>query len=162
MWKSSFRQSPTVVDRVPGGLNELESLLDAWLPRVTSLGRNSRLEAESHNAKENGLEDVSILCVKRTIYEYISIKVRVNQLSLPFGRIGVFPIGVSFPNSTILTVNVQFCSLIPGDFPCGLNSFTLRVKSPRYAVGTSFAYSPFSVSGNDMLTFSGHLVFSSQ
>ena len=58
-------------------------------------------------------------------------------------------------------MNVQFCSLFPGDFPRGLNSFMLGVKTPRYAVGTGLSYSPFPVSGNDMLTSSGHVSSSS-
>ena len=58
-------------------------------------------------------------------------------------------------------MNIQFCFLISSDFSCSLNSFTLCVKTPRYAVGAGLAHTPFSVSGNDMLTFARHLSSSS-
>ena len=65
--------------------------------------------------------------------------------------------GVSFANSTIPSMNVQFGALISCDVTCGLNGFTLGVKPSRYAIGTGLTYSPFPVSGNDVLTFARHL-----
>lgn len=55
-------------------------------------------------------------------------------------------------------MNIQFRSLIPSYFSCSLNRLTLRVKTPRYAIGTGLPHTPFPISGNDMLTFARHLL----
>ena len=53
-------------------------------------------------------------------------------------------------------MDINFGSLIPSNFTCGLNGLMLGFILPRYAIRTRLTYSPFIVSRNDMLSFSGH------
>lgn len=68
----------------------------------------------------------------------------------------VISIRVSFSNSTIASVNVQFSTLTSSDITGSINGFTLCIEIPRNTIRTRFTHSPFTVSGHNMLNFTGH------
>ena len=85
--------SAEVVDRVPGGCNQLEKLVDPCLTGVSPFGGYTRGQSEPYEAEENSLENLFVFLVQWTIQKYVSIECGVvDQVDVyPWGGNGSLP-----------------------------------------------------------------------
>ena len=84
--------SAEVVDRVPGGCNQLEELVDPRLTGVTAFGRDARCQSEPYEAEENGLENLFVFLVQWTVQKHVPIECGVDQVDVyPWGGNGSLP-----------------------------------------------------------------------
>ena len=81
-----------IVNRVAGRSDEIDDLFDTRLTRIASFGCYARRQPESHQTKQDGIQNMLIFPVKWTIYKYVSIKFRIDQFCIYlFGGNGSFP-----------------------------------------------------------------------
>ena len=75
------------------------------------------------------------------------------QARLPFRRIRVFPECATLTNSSVTAMNVEFRTLILGDFPCPFDCFLLGRIHSRSALRARSPDAPLSATWDDVLTF---------
>lgn len=140
------------MDGVSGRLDQVEYLADAGLARVAAFCGDSRLEAEPHEAKQNGLKYAIVVFVQRTVYEDASVElVALWQISLSARRMGSIDMRVTPPNPTVLPEDEDIAPLISGDPAGRFKRFLPGIEVARDSFGARLANGPLLTARNNIL-----------
>ena len=77
-------------------------------------------------------------------------------MCLPFSLKRGISRRIKFSNTAVTPMDENIGFLMPSEFTRNTDSFLLGIESTCYFCSASPADGPFTVSGNDMLSFSGH------
>ena len=141
-----------IVYGVSGRLNQVDDLADPRFAGVATLGGDARLEAEPHEAEQDGLEDVVVVFVEGAVYERASIEVVLGgQTALTTRREGVVAVGVALSDAAVPAVDEDLAPAIASDSAGRLDRFALRVEAAGDLLRAGLSDCPFFPTRDDVL-----------